>query len=141
MQEQHADGPGERPRAREDLVRGRRDVVAAGRRQIAHGNDDLLLLTEIAQRRVDLLRRSDGASGRVDAHDDGFHVVVALVLAEQLHDLVGIDARLSVADRPFAFDDPDAGTDAGRQLGVEPRRGRRLHRGPGEHQEPEQHQE
>jgi len=124
-----------------DPVSGRGDVVAARRRQVAHRDDHLLLLPQVPQRRVDLLGRRDAPPGRVDAHHHRPHVVVAIVLAEQLHDLVGVDPSLPVAHRPLELDHPDARSGAGRQLGIESRGGGRLDRRPGEHQEPEQHQE
>src|SRR5882672_2408694 len=77
---------------------------------------------------------------RVDPQHDGLHVVVLLVLLQQLDDLVRIDARLCLADGALGLHDADARAGGGLRVQADVR-GRALDRRVREQHEPEQHQE
>ncbi len=102
--------PVKRGRAGEDLIGGGRNVVAAGRRIAAHGDDDGL--AGFAQRlhfAQDLLRGEHAAARAVDAQHHRLDGVVVARLAQQIGGALAADrARRLMAVENLAGGDHDA---------------------------------
>ena len=86
-----ADRAGDGQRQREDLLGGRRDVVAAARRDRAHRDDERLLLGELLQLAPHHVRGHRRAAGALDAEHDGLDVVVVPERLDRLGDRVRAD--------------------------------------------------
>ncbi len=82
---EHADGSGERRRAREDLIGGGRDVVAARGGVGAHrDHDGLARLAKRLHLAQDLFRREHAAAGAVHAQHHGLDRIVEAGLTQQV---------------------------------------------------------
>ena len=93
------------PGVRDDVVGRDGRVVAAGRRDGLHRDDDgpVRLLAEARDLAVELLRGRDAAAGRVDPHDDGLDVRGVVEALERLAEAVrGEDHALEVDDADAA---------------------------------------
>src|SRR5690606_19706896 len=118
-----ADRPGQRRRARPDLVGRHRDPIAAGRGDAAHRYDDRTpALLEYLDLAKDDLGRERAAAGTVDAQHERFHFFVIGRFANQLRGRIAADPSRRLAavhDLARQHDHADAAASEGRRGGAD----------------------